>query len=328
MNGGGEYVLHCGLYPAQATPWADEDYELMHGWSVVKKAEQPELAAGPVERIDGDYNIGMIDETCRMLFNIKEGGLASLKAHGGRELLTVAPMLSFFRAPTDNDVANLGDRDAAFWQAVCTTARGEIQPAGDNAILCRYELPFANGAHVQIVYTALGGGRLRTDMEYIGAENLPDMSAAGLSLCMPNAFQHVRYYGLGPAENYSDRCCGAKLDVFKITASKNLTQYLRPQECGNREGVRWLELTDETGRGLRIRSIGNPLSISVLPYSAAQLRAFRHPDELPQSCNTYLDIAAARMGVGGDNTWGAPVHPEYHLSAGENRTISFLMEVI
>ena len=115
---------------------------------------------------------------------------------------------------------------------------------------------------------------------------------------------------------------------WEMAAEENLTPYLRPQECGNREGVRWLELTDENGRGLRVQPLSAPLSISVLPYSAAQLRAFRHPDELPPSCNTFLDIAHKRMGVGGDNTWGAPVHPEYHIPAGEDMAFSFLMEVL
>lgn len=327
MTGGEEYVLHCGLYLAEATAWADENYELMHGWSVVRAAEACAHETAPVERVDGDYNIGMTDEKCRMLLSVKEGGMASLKARGGRELLVTVPALSFFRAPTDNDVANLGDRGAAFWQAVCTTARGEIQSADGNSVAFRYELPFANGAEARVRYTALGAGRVRVDVEYDGAEGLPDMSAFGLSLCLPGDINRVRYYGLGPDENYSDRRHGAHLGVFETTAARNLTPYLRPQECGSREGVRWLELTDAGGCGLRVEGLGAPLSVSVLPFSAAQLRAARHPDELPASCCTYLDVAQLRMGVGGDNTWGAPVHPEYHLPANVNRAFSFMIGI-
>jgi len=177
-------------------------------------------------------------------------------------------------------------------------------------------------------YTALGAGRLRVDMEYKGAENLPDMSAFGLSLCLPGDFDRVRYYGLGPQENYSDRRHGAYPGIFEMSAGQNLTPYLRPQECGSREGVRWLELTDAEGRGLRVECVESPMAVSVLPFSAAQLRAVRHPDELPDSCYTYLDIAQLRMGVGGDNTWGAPVHPEYHLPAKADRRFTFLISLV
>lgn len=332
MSGRGEYALHCGLHLRQACAWADCGYELMHGSAVVRARLAPALNRLPARAILGDYNVGFDDGAARFMFSYKEGGLSSMRAAGGPELIMTALRPSLYRAPTDNDVANLGDRDAAFWQAVCDSARGELTApeymARDCRVRVKYELPFARGARMELSCAALGAGRLLVEVDYAGAPGLPDMSALGVALCLPRSVNRLRYYGLGPDENYCDRMCGAYLGEFETDAQRNFTPYLRPQECGNRQGVRWCELTDEAGRGLRVDCVSEPLAISVLPYSPAQLRAARHPDELPEPCYTFLDIALKRMGVGGDNTWGAPVHEEFHIRASEDMRFAFILSAI
>ena len=77
-----------------------------------------------------------------------------------------------------------------------------------------------------------------------------------------------------------------------------------------------------------MEAVDAPLSISVLPYSTYELMNARHQDELADSCYTYLDIALCRKGVGGDDSWHAPVHPEFHLPAGEARTLRFVLSVV
>ena len=38
-----------------------------------------------------------------------------------------------------------------------------------------------------------------------------------------------------------------------------------------------------------------------------------HPYELPQVHYTVVRVAKAQLGVGGDDSWGSLVHPEYHI---------------
>lgn len=40
-----------------------------------------------------------------------------------------------------------------------------------------------------------------------------------------------------------------------------------------------------------------------------------HQEELLQSYNTYVIIMVWQMGVGGDDSWGAPVLPQYCISS-------------
>lgn len=47
-----------------------------------------------------------------------------------------------------------------------------------------------------------------------------------------------------------------------------MADYLIPQECGNREEVRWLEVYGKDLKGIRFEAEGTPFAASVLPYSA------------------------------------------------------------
>jgi beta-galactosidase len=93
-------------------------------------------------------------------------------------------------------------------------------------------------------------------------------------------------------------------------------------------GVRWMELTDKAGHGLRIRIAERPLEIEALPYSQAELSAALHREELPAHAYTWLDVAMARYGMGGDNSWGAPVLPHYRLHAEDPLQFSFYVELM
>lgn len=329
----GEYVLHCGLYLSQATPWADESYELMHGSAVVAvipKAQQPIQSNDTLSL--GDVNIGIRDDSGNeIMFSHAEGGLCSLRGKDGRELICTVPSLSLYRAPTNNDLKNGNAVDAAIWQVASLYAAPKTlshSKAAPFTIRYQYPLPLTDDAAVEVGYTVLRGGKLRVDMQSPGWKNLPNLPAFGLSLRLPGELCNVRYYGYGPWENYVDRKEGAYLGLFETTVRENLTPNLWPQECGNREGVRHLAVTDARGHGLRVEMVDSPLSVSVLPYSAQELSAARHIDELAEPTYTYLDVALCRMGVGGDDTWGAPVLPEYHIPSDKPLTLSFVLSIV
>ena len=74
-----------------------------------------------------------------------------------------------------------------------------------------------------------------------------------------------------------------------------------PQETGNHEDVRWAEITDEKGHGLRIsRAEGaEPFAMSLQPYSSFMLEEAQHQDELPAPKHMFLRVLAEQMGVGG-----------------------------
>lgn len=329
----GEYLLHCGLYLKAPTLWANTDWELMHGEAVVKTVPHaPVAAVKDYDFVPGDVNLGIQGKEYSLLFGFKEGGLSSLKNAQRMEMLCTPPRLSLFRAFTSNDKGNRDYITEALWHAASLYSPGKFlghEQAGDAEIF-RYQhaLPLTDGAVIDLTYTALGQGRVQVEMAFEGKAGLPDLPSFGLALRLPRELCHWRYYGLGPEENTSDRKHGALLGWHETTAEENMVPYLKPQDCGTREGVRQMTLTNGEGQGLKVEMVDAPLSVSVLPWSPEELTAARHLDELAEPTYTYLDIALKRKGVGGDNSWGAPVHPEYHIPADQPLKLRFILTIL
>lgn len=89
-------------------------------------------------------------------------------------------------------------------------------------------------------------------MDYKKVEGLPAIPDFGMLFTLPVDYDQIKYYGLGPCDNYIDRKEGGKLGIFTTTTQDEIQPYLVPQECGNHCDVRWFEVTDRRGRGVRI----------------------------------------------------------------------------
>ena len=190
-------------------------------------------------------------------------------------------------------------------------------------ITMEYEAKYPEVFRCTVTYRMAADGKLEMMIAYPGIRCEEYLPLFGIDFKMKKELRSFSYYGYGPEENYADRMCGARLGVFYTSADKNLSQYLIPQECGNREGVRWLKLLNQEGEGLRFCAEGAPFAASVLPYSAYELENALHADELPVSRYTWVRLMAAQTGVGGDDSWGAPVHEEYRIPASKPLKLHF-----
>ena len=140
-------------------------------------------------------------------------------------------------------------------------------------------------------------------------------------------YDHLEWYGNGPEETYWDRQHGAKLGRYHNLVADNMAKYLVPQERGAKTGVRWAKVTDRKGRGL-LFTAETPMMFSALPYTPHELENARHPYELPPVHYTVIRAIGVQMGVGGDDSWGAPVHPEYIPDAAKPMDFTFTFQGI
>jgi beta-galactosidase len=328
-SGAGEYALTCELRLKQDAPWAPRGYAQMHGQYVFGAAQRKGAPKGDVRVVPGGFNTGAYAGGRFMLFSLKEGGLISLRREDGPELICTAPALSLFRAPTDTDRGGGYDHDMAFWRAATVSSRVvDVDVQQPFRITYRYALPILKDVFAHIAYQPAADGSVLVQLDLPAVPGMGDIPAVGLATRLPKSFEQVTYYGLGPQENYIDRLHGAKLGVYGATPSRNLTPYVMPQACGNRAGVRWMEIKNDEGRGIRVEMVDAPLEISVLPYTASELANALHPDELPPVNYTVLDIAAARSGVGGDDGWGSRTHPEFLIDGAKPHTLRFVLRAI
>lgn len=331
----GEYTVTVTARLKEGNRYADAGHEVAFGQGVFQaevcqKEEQIQKGAGckAFHVVYGDVNVGVQGDGFSALFSRSEGGIISL-VYKGTEYITRTPKLTFYRALTDNDKGmGAGYRDSG-WLAASMGMRYvpesfQVEEASKSLqITMEYEAKYPEVFRCTVTYRMTPDGKLEMTIAYPGIESEEYLPLFGIDFKMKKELQSFSYYGYGPEENYVDRMCGARLGVFHTTARNNLSEYLIPQECGNREGIRWLELLNQEGEGIRFCAEGEPFAASVLPYSAYELENALHTYELPVSQYTWVRLMAAQSGVGGDDSWGAPVHEEYRIPASKALKLHF-----
>ena len=317
---GGEYVMTASAVLAEDTIWADKGHEISFAQEIVRTPEiKSETTDAKAEIVYGGFSIGVHGKNFSMLFDKREGGISSLM-YGGTEYITRAPKISFWRAMTDNDTGAGYPFAMAQWQIAGKCAKQIGFDTKEHAdrldMIYTFLAPTIPTFEYKVTYTAYFDGRLGVKAEYPGVKRLSDLPIFAMDFKLKQQYDTFTFY-------YIDRNNGARLGVYTFTAADNFTKYLNPQECGNRTDVRYVHVYDENGAGLGFTANAQPFEMSVLPYSAYELNNALHRDELPQASYTWVRIAAKQMGVGGDDSWGAPVHQEFKIQAENPMTLSF-----
>lgn len=288
----------------------------------------PRQFRGPAEGpVGGGLHIVGNGFTAR--FSNETGLLESYEAFG-KPLLASPMRLNFWRAPTDNDKGNgmparcsVWREPKVSWQPPARLERGVAE------IVAAFELDVgkSRGEIRQRIYPD-GTIHVSYTFEPKG-EKLPEIPRIGMSCELVGEFDRVRWHGRGPHENYSDRKSGAFLGIYAARVDDMVHPYIEPQETGNRCDVRWLELADANGSGIRVDSGIPPgfgsFSFSVWPFTQAAIEAAAHPHEIERNGHLTLNLDAAQMGVGGDDSWGARPHSAYLLRAGEKYHLDFVL---
>ncbi|WP_337270553.1 glycoside hydrolase family 2 TIM barrel-domain containing protein [Oryzifoliimicrobium ureilyticus] len=324
----GEYSLQCSLEERFDRPWASAGHEVAFGEHIwTRNPPVAETAASKLVRVKGDFNYGVSDRSSRALFCRRFGGPVSLVNAMGREFLERPPRVTFWRAPVDNDRGAHFGSTYGFWRSASLDARQVSYRYTEQGAEYRFSVP-TSAQQIEIAYRYQADGSIAVSALWPGDAALPPPPLFGVTMALPKAFDHFRFYGLGPDENYADRNKGARLGIFERSVVENVTPYAKPQESGNRTGVRWAEFFDQEGNKLRIEKDGAPFELGVSPYTSFQIETAARPWDLPQPNRTIVSVIARQMGVGGDDSWGSLAHPPYLIEAGEPLRIDFKIRAL
>ena len=317
-----EYTLTVSFRLKEDMSWADAGHEVAFGQKIYKKIPAFHASEKPIRVVHGKVNIGVKGEDFDCLFSMLSGGLVSYR-YAGKEMIEKIPMPNFWRAPVDNDNGSMAPARYAQWKIASMYISHRNGGMFDNVptkveekdntvtVTYTYFMPTTPASKCQVAYTVFGDGTIETKLMYDPVEGLPDMPEFGIMFWFNADYDNLTWYGMGPDETYADRRHGAKLGIYSNKVADNMAKYLVPQECGNKVGVRYARLVDAKGRGMMFE--GDELSFSALPYTPHELENAAHVYELPQVHHTIVRVALAQMGVGGDDSWGSLVHPEYHI---------------
>ncbi|PHN03464.1 glycoside hydrolase family 2 TIM barrel-domain containing protein [Flavilitoribacter nigricans] len=314
-----EYFLNIYVHTKMAEGVLPQGHAVASAQMMIPATEasfRPEVGSGALDVFDKENNLRIVGADFSLEFDKNKGWLNAYTLRG-QNMLTGPLKANFWRIPTSNDKGEGTPERCAAWKNVAA-GRKDIQvqhEKEDGMITVRIDSKLAAGnspySNTYRIYPD-GSVEISADFEK-GNSDLAELPKFGMHLQMPAGFRQLSWYGRGPHENYSDRNSSAYVDVYRGTVQEQYTPYVFPQENGNKTDVRWLQLTDEAGRGFLIRG-AQPLSMNVHHYAVDDFdEGVTHPYLIPWKDITEVDIDLRQMGVGGDNSWGLPVHQEYKL---------------
>ncbi len=301
----------------------------------------------------GEGRIAFVSGETGVEFDGATGWIVSFRSRG-RELFAAPPRMNFWRAPVDNDrgcrmAERLGVWRGAGAAAVCEgVALGESE--GLPQLTATYRVPTGElTSKAKLVETLTASGGVRIDWTFEPAAGAPGLPRVGLSFATTNANDCVCWYGLGPHENYRDRATGARLGVHNAVVGLmdgfataldasgrptirypgmrlNPDNYVKPGEQGYRTGARWLKLGDRKAPHFEISTLGEPFGFNAWPYPQTALEGKTHQWEIRPDGLIWVNVDADQMGVGGDDSWGAPPHDADLLPSGRTYRLSVLLD--
>ena len=209
----------------------------------------------------------------------------------------VAPSVSLWRAPTDNDrighIAtkwnNYGIREISRTDCVVTQTPTSIK------VVNNWQTSTGvNFKHTQMITPVAGGFTVKESVTVPKA--FDDLARVGTLFELDGSLNELTYFGTGAHESYPDRKIG-RIGRYVSSVASQYIPYVRPQENGGHAAVRWFEVTNAAGNGLRF-AMSKPAQVSVTPNRDADLADATHDVEVHPCGNTVVHIDVAHRGVG------------------------------
>ena len=242
---------------------------------------------------------------------------------------------NFWRAPTENDIGAKLQNKYAVWRnpaLILKSFEAKVE-AGVAKVVAEYDMPDVKAA-MKITYTINGEGEIKVSqaMTTTAGAEISDMFRYGMRVELPAALNVINYYGRGEVENYADRKSCADIGIYTQKVSEQYNEKMaRPQESGTRSDLRYYNILNTAGAGIRIIA-ENAFSASALPYSQENMdvtvgRAQRHSGDLKADNNTYLCFDLEQMGLGCINSWGRLPLEQYRVEY-KDYTFNFIISPV
>jgi beta-galactosidase len=334
----GEQALVVRWRLQEATSWAPAGH--LVGWDEVALPPSS-LSSGPGSSGPGTSSSGfgsssstevptrvrsvgddVVLEVGPLVGIVRDGRLVSVAVEG-REVLAEPMRLWLFRAPVDNDGLKLLPHQeltpmgrwlaAGLHRAKRRLVTVDVDAEG---VACEHEWSCDGGVvrHVQRLTVHHDG--LVIDDEVLVPEALADLPRIGNGFVLTAGHTDVEWFAVGPHETYPDRCASGV--AHRWCGEPDELPYLVPQEFGARVGVRWLQLRNDEGRGVEVRSLGAPLVASVTHHTVDDLFVARDRTELVRRDEVVVHLDVAQRGLG-TRSCGPDTAERFRIPAGSHR---------
>ncbi|KAH6612628.1 hypothetical protein C7974DRAFT_346396 [Boeremia exigua] len=253
----GEILLSLSFQLKEATPWLEKGFEIATAQVVVVPSATLKVLSTSGGKLEVDTatrnTLKVTGGKSSWTFNTLHGALTSWRQDSA-ELISKAPELDIFRAPTDNDAPQDGWDwdDKKLHLAKLFTRKVEWTQAKDGdfkvTVHQRIAPPILSWSiDSTLVYTFKADGSLSIKVNGTPqGDNLPrTLPRIGLVTELPSQFQTVEWFGRGTGESYRDSKLSQPVGKYSVSSVDELwVDYEVPQESANRTDTRWVKISD------------------------------------------------------------------------------------
>ena len=325
-----ERVIRFSATQKTSTPWAEAGYEVANEALLVSEATRPLLKVsdqGTLDVTSTSTAITVRGEGFTAQFSRTTGTLSSYKI-GATTIINAPLQLNLFRLPTDNDGShtsswdNMGLNDLT---VKCETADYTLAPDGHTADITLRSTYTGKGGFscaVRHTFKVCADGTMLLNTNIVPSAKAAILPRVGLRTELPATMEHLSWYGRGPWDSYVDRKDGSLLGVYSSKVSDQYTPYIKPQEHGTKQEVRWIALSSTSGKGMLVAA-PDQMAASATHfrpednYTSRNTRA-NHTYEFKSCAPTVLCLDARTRGLG-NNSCGPDVLSRYELNAADTQ---------
>lgn len=336
-----ESIFNIKFLQKYDTKWAPSGHEIAWGQFLIPAKETSPFKINSDNYsqlivINNANNLGIQGSNFDITFNTTSGDIHSWKING-INILEKSPELNFWRALTDNDklgIAEFGAESVADdWREnglnqIQRRIKSVTYKEKENKVHIKVEAKYAPpvlawGFETLIEYIVCSSGIVHVNIKGKkvgkGAKSLPKI---GLQMQINKSLRNVTWYGRGPGEAYPDTKLANRFGIWNTTVDKLFTNYVVPQENGNRADVQWISVNRDDGLGLFVK--GSNFNFSAREYTTANLDKANHTYELEKSDFIELNLDYKLHGIGSASC-GPGVLEKYEL---KNEDFEFSFEML
>ena len=264
------------------------------------------------------------NNNCGISFDMATGQMIGLR-YGAQEVLhrQQGPEFNWYRS-INNDPRNWANtqirlQDFTWKQAEdkkSVTVIAELE-----AIIGKVNVPHT------ITYIIHGNGAIDIKASFkTGTDfNLPRLA---LQTSLNPALDKITWFGRGPIENYQDRKNAAYVGLYSTTVEDMREYYTRTQSMGERCDSRWLTLTNNYGKGIKITPEGT-IDFSAQHYTDRELWQVKYAHDLGniRRSEVVLNLDCVQRGLGNASCGPGP-RPKYEIKKDSVYTYAFRIEEV
>lgn len=305
---GASYYLNISFILNESYIWAKVGYEVAATQFIlpIAKKKLEIFPTGSLQVKKDGYKLIASGEDFSISFDLVKGHILEV-CKNGQKIVEDGPKLNFWRAPISNDRYLIEEYKKKYLIHLMNEIVEDISYTVNERILC-LKVNVINGCpnsswyyKCTYEYNICSSGDILVNIygKPSGViKNAPEMiPRIGVKLKINKDYDNVKWKGKGPRGSYIDSNEANLYGIYKNSVEGLFTNYIKPQENGNRHNCEWVSLINDRGLGI-LAVAKEKFDFSALYYEVSDLENAKHYIDLKKREYIVFNIDYMQNGLG------------------------------